>query len=298
MPSLGALMCFASAAAFGANAIFAKLAYDKGATVGTLLASRFILAAALFWLLMAVSGQVRSLRAISRRDAGTMLALGALGYSTQSGSYFTALRHLDASLVALLLYTFPAIVTVAAILLGRDRASRRTFAALALASVGLILILGGARSGALDPLGVALALTAAVVYSCYVLVSDGVAGRVDPLTLSTLVCTGAAVTLTLGGVAAGDFSPGQMSAEAWGWVAAIAVLSTVGAIVLFFAGLRRVGPTAASILSTVEPVVTVVLAYEVFGESLGVVPLIGGALVLLAVVAVRTPARAPAPVTT
>jgi drug/metabolite transporter (DMT)-like permease len=61
------------------------------------------------------------------------------------------------------------------------------------------------------------------------------------------------------------------------------VVSTVAAVSLFFAGLDRVGPTAASILSTIEPVVTVVLAFLVFGEVLGAVQLAGGALVLGAV---------------
>jgi len=72
----------------------------------------------------------------------------------------------------------------------------------------------------------------------------------------------------------------------------IALVSTVGAVGLFFAGLQRVGPTAASIL---EPVVTVVLALLVFGESLRPVPLAGGALVLVAVLAVRVPVRLAVP---
>jgi drug/metabolite transporter (DMT)-like permease len=72
-------------------------------------------------------------------------------------------------------------------------------------------------------------------------------------------------------------------------------VSTVGAIALFFAGLRRVGPTAASILSTLEPVVTVVLASAAFGEGLGPAQMAGGALVLAAAVVVRTPARRPVP---
>ena len=82
-----------------------------------------------------------------------------------------------------------------------------------------------------------------------------------------------------------------MSASGFGWLAGLAVVSTVGAIVLFFAGLRRVGPTAASILSTFEPVVTVALAFVAFGESLGLAQLAGGALVLLAVLAVRVVPR-------
>ena len=97
---------------------------------------------------------------------------------------------------------------------------------------------------------------------------------------SALVCTGAAATLTLGGVARRrPATRARVSAAGYGWLAGIAVVSTVGAVGLFFAGLRRVGPTAASILSTLEPVVTVVLAFAVFGESLGPAQLAGGALV-------------------
>jgi drug/metabolite transporter (DMT)-like permease len=292
MPPAGTLFCLASAAAFGAMGIFGKLAYDEGATVGTLLATRFVLAAALFWLFAVCAGGVRDLRALPRRDVGIAVALGAVGYGAQAGGYFAALERLDASLLSLLVYTFPVMVTVTAVALGRESASRRTAMALALASTGLVLVLAGAAAGALDALGTALGLGAAVVYSAYILISDGVAARVGPLALSTLVCTGAAMTLTLAGFAGGDLDPGSVSATGFAWLSGLAVVSTVGAIALFFAGLRRVGPTAASILSTLEPVVTVGLAFVVFAESLGPAQLAGGALVLSAVLAVRIhPAR-------
>jgi drug/metabolite transporter (DMT)-like permease len=299
MPRTGTLFCLASAAAFGAMGVFGKLAYDEGATVGTLLVTRFVLAAALLWLALLATGRTRDLRALPRRDAALALALGAVGYSAQAGGYFAALDRLDASLLALLIYTFPVMVTVTAVALGRERASARTASALVLASTGIVLVLAGAAGGALDPLGTALGLGAAVVYSAYILTSEGVAERMGALTLSTLVCTGAAATLTLGALAGGDLDPGAVSAQGYGWLAGIAVVSTVGAVGLFFAGLRRVGPTAASILSTLEPVVTVVLAFAAFGESLGPAQLAGGALVLASVLVVRVPVRlavAPAPV--
>ena len=113
--------------------------------------------------------------------------------------------------------------------------------------------------------------------------SEGIAGRIRPSLLSALVCTGAAVSLTAGSALLGDLHPGEVTAAGWGWLAGIAVVSTVAAVSLFFAGLKRVGPTTASILSTVEPVVTVVLAFLVFGELLGTLQLLGGALVIAAV---------------
>jgi drug/metabolite transporter (DMT)-like permease len=284
---IGPVFCLASAAAFGAMAVLGKLAYDEGATVGTLLATRFALAAALLWLFLICAGRVRELRALAPRDVGIALALGAIGYSAQAGAAFAALERLDASLLSLLLYTYPVIVTVTAIALGREPASRRTAVALALASAGLVLVLASAAAGTLDPLGTLLALAAAVLYSGYILVSGGVVARVAPLALSTLLCTAAAIALTLAGLAGGDLDPGSVSATGFAWLGGLAVVSTVGAIGLFFAGLRRVGPSAASILSTLEPVVTVALAFVAFGESLGAAQLAGGALVLLGVLAVR-----------
>ena len=172
-----ALFCIASGAAFGAMAVFGKLAYDEGATVGTLLAVRFTLAAALFWVLV----PLREFRALAGRDVRTGLVLGALGYALQAGCYFVALDRIDASLLALLLYTFPALVAAAAVAhraravrrpprdrrLPRHRRARRWPSP-------------AAGDGALDPVGVALGLGAAVVYSVYILVSDGIAGRVPP----------------------------------------------------------------------------------------------------------------------
>ena len=123
MPPTGALYCLASAAAFGAMGIFGKLAYDEGATVGTLLATRFMLAAVLLWILAAHTGAARRLLEVPRRDVTLALLLGALGYGAQAGAYFAALERLDASLLSLLVYTFPVMVTLAALALGRERAS-------------------------------------------------------------------------------------------------------------------------------------------------------------------------------
>jgi drug/metabolite transporter (DMT)-like permease len=292
MSRTGALYCLASAAGFGAMGVFGKLAYDEGVTVGTLLSTRFVLAAVVFWLILVCArGGIRELRSLTRRDLLIAIALGAVGYGAQAGAYFAALDRLDASLLALLVYTYPVLVAVAAIAIGREPARRTTAVSLALASTGLVLVLAGAAAGALDALGTALGLTAATVYTGYILISDGVTARVGPLALSTLVCTGAGVSLTLAGLAGGDLDPGAVTAEGYAWLAALALVSTVGAVALFFAGLRRVGPTAASILSTVEPVVTVALAFAVFGESLSPAQLTGGALVLAAVLTVRAPRK-------
>jgi drug/metabolite transporter (DMT)-like permease len=282
--------CLASATAFGAMAVLGKLAYDEGATVGTLLSLRFALAAALFWILVPAA----ELRTVSRRDVLYGLGLGACVYALQAGMYFAALERIDASLLSLLCYTFPVIVAVAAIALGRERFDGRRAVALTMAAAGLVLILGSAGTGTVDALGMALGLATAFVYAGYVLVGDGVARRVPARVLAALVCSGAAFTLTAGSAVTGGLQPAQLSLAGWGWIGALAVVSTVVAVSLQFAGLRRVGPTTSSILANVEPVVTVVLAFVVFGEVLGAVQLVGAVFVLGGVL-VLSVARAQLP---
>src|SRR4029079_12021506 len=95
--------------------VVGKLAYDNGVTVGTLLSVRFVLAAALFWVMVGP----RALRGIGRRDVLLALALGACGYAAQAGGYFAALERIDVSVLALLIYTYPAIVAPAGGAVGR-----------------------------------------------------------------------------------------------------------------------------------------------------------------------------------
>lgn len=286
----GAALCLLSAAAFGTLGIFGRLAEDAGAPVATTLLMRFGLAALVFAAMLPWTGGREMLRRLPRRVVLTGLALGAFGYSVQSGLFFLAIGRLDVSLVALLLYTYPAFVTLAAIALGRMTASPRTGAALALASAGLVLVLVAAGTGAFDVVGALMAIGASLTYTTYILVSDGIIGETEPFALALLVLTGATVSFSVAGLATGSIDL-TLPAEAWLWLVLIAVVSTVIAVSTFFAGLRRVGPSEAAILSTFEPPVTVALAFVALGERLTPAQLAGGALVLAAVVLLQLPAR-------
>ena len=293
---LGVVLCLVSAAGFGAMAIFGKLAYDADVSTFTLLFVRFALGGALFWAVIAVRPALRPTGA-PMRAIGIGIGLGAIGYATQAGLFFGALHRLDASLLALLLYTYPAWVTLAAFGLGRERPSRRKLVALALSSAGLVVVLAGSASGELDALGAAMGVAAAIAYTIYILVADSAGLELPPLTLSALVCTGAVVTFTVIGLAFGALDFG-FDGEGWLWLACIAVVSTAIPIAAFFAGMARVGPSSAAILSTFEPVVTVALAYLAFSERLSLLQLGGAALVLGAAALLAAPARArTAPVT-
>ncbi|PTL59784.1 transporter [Paraconexibacter algicola] len=291
----GLALVLGSATAFGGMAVFAKEAYATGLGVLSLLEARFVCAALVFWLVVAVRHRRGTARfAPSRATVQAGLLLGAVGYAAQSGLYFGALTRIDASLVALLLYLHPVIVVLGALATGRETPGARTWAALGAASTGGILVLLGGGVGDLDGLGVTMAVGAALAYATYILCTDRAATDAEPFALSAFITTGAALSFGVAGLASGELDPGAMIGAA-GWIVAIALVSTVGAVTLFLAGMARVGPSRASIVSTFEPVVTVGLAMAIYGEALTAVQLAGALLVLSAVVVLNLgPRRAPA----
>jgi drug/metabolite transporter (DMT)-like permease len=293
---MGSALCLLSAACFGAMAIFGKLAYAAGVSPEALLVVRFGVAAGLLAMLLLLRPGLRRDPPSPGRSAGrgrvtlgllvTALGLGAIGYATQASLYFAALDLMDASLLSLVFYTYPLLVTVTAVLLGRDRLTPGRCGSLVAASCGTLLVLLGTGSVDFHPLGVTLAFGAAVTYTVYILIADTVVKRLPPLILSALVMAGAALTLAIRALVT-DGVDLSFELQGWFWLACIAVVSTVLAMLTFFAGLRRTGPSTAAILSTFEPVVTTLLAAFTLNEILTPVQVAGGLLVLSSVAALQ-----------
>jgi drug/metabolite transporter (DMT)-like permease len=256
-------------------AIFARYAYSGGADVLGVLLLRFGIAGALLAAIMIATGR----RWPRGRTLVVAIGMGAMGYVGQSVSYFAALHHASAGLVALLLYAYPTLVCVLAAIFLREHLSPRRILLLLLSFAGIALTLGGGQG---TPVGIALGLGAALFYSVYIVIGARELGGTDALASTTVICLSAMATLAIASV----FRAPQFPVVWWGWAAigAIALVSTVVAILAFFAGLKRVGPSVASILSTLEPVVTILLAWIFLGEALGLIQLIGGALVLCAAI--------------
>lgn len=272
-----------AAAGFAAMAIFAKLGYEAGFDVPSLLLMRFAIAGVVLWAIVAM-------RRPARPPLKTILVaagLGAVGYAVQAATFFASLERLDASLASMLLYVYPTLVLVAAVVIGRERATRRRVGALALASAGTVLVLlGGGSTGALDPVGIALVFAAAVTYSGYILVSDRRGHETDPFLFTAMIMTAAGLAVGLWTATQGGPHL-HVATQGWEAAAAIAVVSTVVPTAAFLVSMRRIGPATAAIVATLEPVITVVLAMIVFGDHLGPVQLLGGAGVIGAVALVN-----------
>ena len=82
--------------------------------------------------------------------------------------------------------------------------------------------------------------------------------------------------------------PAQIPSDAWLPLVGVGIVSTAIALQAFYAGARRIGAAQASLVSTVEPIYTIILASLLFGERLTPVQLLGGAMVIIGVLVAQS----------
>jgi drug/metabolite transporter (DMT)-like permease len=276
-----------SAAAFGALGVLARVAYDDGAQPIAVLTFRFSLAAVCFVAL-------RMLRPAPRPSRRALAGLTVMGlcYLLQSLCYFTAVDHAPPGLVALLLYSYPAIVVVGAVVFLDVPVTRTVVGACAVAVAGMVFVVGPSV-GSGDAIGITLGLASAFVYAVYILLGSRVLENADALWASTVIMSTAGIGYVTVVLVAPNKPSLPNSASGWWAMVAIALLCTVFAGLTFLAGLARVGPADASTISTVEPVVSVILSAIVTGETITGWTVIGGTLVIGSVIALSRAETAP-----
>ena len=285
----GILLCLFAAVAYSTQPIFAKFAYAAAVGVVPLLIVRYLVSAGVFWAIVRGRGLPLPPRPIAVR----IFLLGLFGTSVQVFLFATALTRLDAALGSLLLYCYPTLVAAGAILTGQERPNGQRLLALLIASVGLVLVLGGAGSGGWDTVGVLCALGSALGAAIYLLVSHRLLAKVQPLPLAALGESGAGLAFLIVGAATGRFAF-DFAFSGWWSALGLAVASSV-ALIASLAGIVRVGPTTTGIVMMAETPLTVLIAYLALGERLLPLQLAGGALVIAAVILLQLGRPVPMP---
>ena len=269
---LGIGLVLISAASFGAMAIFGKFAYASGISTHSLLLFRFLIAA----IVMIPIALLQKRKFPRGKDLIILVAMGLIGYAGQSFCFFTALTHLSPALLAILLYLYPVIVATLSFFFLKESFTGNKFIALFLAISGAILVIGLDTGG--NRTGVFFGISAAVIYSLYTITGARVMGRNDAFTASLVVITSSGFFYFIYNLKAGFFIPEQ--GITWLYIFAIAVISTAIAIYTYFLGIKRIGAVNASMLSTFEPVTTMVLASLFLGQPIGWMQTAGTALIL------------------
>jgi len=228
---------------------------------------------------------------LRREEIGFAAVWGIAGMAMVNFTYLLTISETNVATAIFIQYLAPILTAVWAWLVEKKHVGRLMRAALTVAMVGsVLLIFGGTARLLISPLGLAAGLASALFFAFYTIFGQKGVGRVSPWTLlcygllfGTLFWLGTDVVLALAGhplQVGGVFRDLTM----WGFFLYIAVLATIVPFGLYLSGLTSISPTSATITGMLEPVVAGVASYLLLGETLRGVQLMGGGLIVGAVV--------------
>jgi drug/metabolite transporter (DMT)-like permease len=270
-----ALLLF-SAAAFSLHNTLARLAYDEGVAPTTINAARTWAVLILFALIFGRRGQWPRVP----RAAWLAFAITVVCYSLHNPMLLVAFKYIPVSLGVLVIYMFPLLVAFMAAAIGQERLTASTLvAALAgFAGVALVLNVGGV---ALDWYGVALAAISAVTLAGNVVGAAQLNRHMPALAVPFALSIAGAIVF--GGLMFAEGGP-TLPASARGWaIFAAATVASPLALIAFYIALPLTGAPRTSLVMNVEPVITVLLAVWLLGETLSWLQGAGAALIVGAI---------------
>jgi drug/metabolite transporter (DMT)-like permease len=284
---LGVVLAIVSAVGYGTMITATRLSYDDGSNPLTLICARAAVPAAILALLMLGRGSAFALLPGALWPVAG-IALGQLGITI---GYLSAVAYIPVSLAALVFYAYPVLVAGLLPLIGRGRVGWTAALAFLAAFAGLALALAPSFA-VLDPLGLALAVGAALSGAALMLAADRLPPAQDMLAVGlymnlAALAVAAPYALITGGLAA------PVTAVGWGAIAYVC-LGFLGAFLAMIGAVRYAGALRTALVFNVEPVVAIASAVLLLGETLSSAQVLGVGLVFAALT-LATLAERPSP---
>jgi DME family drug/metabolite transporter len=294
-PVVGFAIVLVAASLFGTLGPLSRFAYDAGMEPLTFVAWRAIIGlvattAFAWWRISRGAERLTRLGDLDRGARVSILVAGLMGF-TLNLAMFISFDLVTVALALLGFYTYPVMVAVVNVALGRETLDRARVVALGLAIAGMIAVVASQLDPAagikFDGLGFGLALGAAVSQAVFVVISRTGYQKVPAsqamvvIIGSTVVYSVAIAALTGAGVALTYplRDPSIMPLLAFSGLVAAAIPS-----ILFLTGIRQIGGTRAGIVMLFEPVVGVALAALLLDEGVAPIQVAGGLAILAAAV--------------
>lgn len=294
----GVAFVIGAALAFSTLGSLSGLAYRAGMGSPTFVTLRALVGAGLLLVLIGLQRrQWVPVRSLSRCD-GAMLGAAMVANATLNLALFAAYGQMAVALVLAVYFTYPMLVAIASVLIGRERFTPTRSAGLVVAGSGLALVMWEQVGGsAITPIGLAWALAAAACQATYLVVSRAGFTRVPVEQATTLMLGGGAVLAAIVALAV-DLPAGRLTTwvgdpTAWLAIAVAGALGAAAAKVWLLNGVRLLGGTRTAVLMLFEPVAAVLLAALILDQAITPLQAAGGLVLLAAARLVQRPAPGP-----
>jgi len=296
---IGTLMVLVAAVALSSKAIIVKLAYVYSVDATTLIALRLAFSAPFFIALAIWARFSESRPTISKHDAWVVVILGVVGGYAPMWLDFSGLVYVTAGLERIILFLYPTMVVVISAVLFKQRIGRREIFALVASYIGVGLAVGHDftefKSGVGDTLlGASLVFASSLVYAGYLVYSGRIIPRIGPASFTAYNMLAATVASELHFMFSQDVGVLFNFPAPVYWLSLLmAIVATVLPAILLSVGIHRIGSSKASLVSSIGPVSTILLAYVFLGEGITWLQIAGTVLVLIGVLAITVKPRKP-----
>jgi len=280
---IGMLLALLAALFFSIKAIFVKLSYQYGVDAITLLTLRMAFALPVFVVVAFMEQRKAAAQQITLNQVAAMIALGLIGYYLASMLDFVGLQYVTAGIERLILFLFPTFTVLLSMLFLGRRVSRVEIGALMLSYAGIALCVGQEVSldGENSLLGVLLIFGSTLAYAVYLIGSGELIPRMGSVRFMAYAMIVSCLAVMLQFVISRDMSMLNQPAAVYGYGLAIAVFSTVFPAFMLAAAIHRIGASHTSIIGGIGPVLTIILAVLILGETMTGLQ-VGGALLVVA----------------
>lgn len=232
----------------------------------------------------------------SRGDALRLLGLGVLGNGVYQIFFVEGLARTRAGDAALVLAASPVFIAIIGGLRGVERVRLRAVVGIVLSIAGIGLVMlnsshgeGADAAGATRLLGDTLVLLASLVWSVYTVLLTPLSHRVNGITLSAVTMVGGAIPLALfAGADIVHTDWAHVDPRGWAALGYSGLFALVIAYLIWYRGVRAIGPTRTAMFANLQPLFTVLIAWPVFGEVITAWTVLGGACIMLGLLLTRS----------
>lgn len=275
----GILFTVASAAIFGFTPILTRITYEGGANGVTMSFLRALIALPVLFFIVRRKGV--SLR-VTPGELKSVVLTGILGMGATCIMLYMSYTYISVGLATTLHFIYPLLVAAACVLLFRERMNLLKICALAAGMAGIALSVDFSAPGGI--LGMILALLSGITYTFYIIYVDKSGLKtMYYFKLSFYLCAMMALTAGAYGLLSHSLTL-RLTPKAWLFAVLVSLFASVGALSLFQLGIRYTGASTAAILSTLEPITSIVLGVLVLREHISVLKLIGCVCILGSVI--------------
>jgi drug/metabolite transporter (DMT)-like permease len=281
---LGVIFVILSAIGFSAKAVMVKLAYTYNVDSTTLLFLRMAFATP-FFLVVGIYKSKSEATNLSYADWIHVGLLGFLGYYLSSILDFMGLAYISAGMERLILFIYPTIVVILSALLFKKKIRQREILSLFISYIGISIVFFNDKVEKTEHiyLGAFLIFLCAFTYSAYLIGSGAMIPKIGASRFTAYAMLVACVSISFHFIFTNSLANLKLPLQVYSLSFGMAIVSTVLPTFLLSQGIKRIGSGTASIIGTIGPVSTILLAWIFLGETLNLPQCLGTAFVIVGV---------------